>query len=34
MGIADGGWLAPGNGAELVMIRTDRPRLVPGYGWP
>ncbi|MBR0668579.1 amidohydrolase family protein [Roseomonas hellenica] len=29
MGIADGGWLAPGNRADLIMIRTDRAHLVP-----
>lgn len=29
MGIADGGWLAPGNKADLIMIRTDRAHLVP-----
>ncbi|MBX6376096.1 MAG: amidohydrolase family protein [Acetobacteraceae bacterium] len=29
MGIADGGWLAPGNLADLIVIRTDRPHLVP-----
>jgi 5-methylthioadenosine/S-adenosylhomocysteine deaminase len=29
MGMPDGGWLAPGNKADLVMIRTDRPHLVP-----
>ncbi len=29
MGIADGGWLAPGNLADLIMIRTDRAHLVP-----
>jgi 5-methylthioadenosine/S-adenosylhomocysteine deaminase len=28
-GIEDGGWLAPGNRADLIMIRTDRPHLVP-----
>ncbi len=29
MGINDGGWLAPGNKADLIMIRTDRAHLVP-----
>lgn len=29
MGIADGGWLAPGNRADLIMVRTDRAHLVP-----
>jgi cytosine/adenosine deaminase-related metal-dependent hydrolase len=29
MGVPDGGWLAPGNRADLIMIRTDRPHLVP-----
>ncbi|HYF07809.1 MAG TPA: amidohydrolase family protein, partial [Acetobacteraceae bacterium] len=29
MGVADGGWLAPGNLADLIMIRTDRAHLVP-----
>jgi 5-methylthioadenosine/S-adenosylhomocysteine deaminase len=29
MGMPYGGWLAPGNKADLVMIRTDRPHLVP-----
>lgn len=29
MGIADGGWLAPGNLADLIMVRTDRAHLVP-----
>jgi len=29
MGIEDGGWLAPGNRADLIVIRTDRPHLVP-----
>ncbi|MBR0645836.1 amidohydrolase family protein [Plastoroseomonas hellenica] len=29
MGVADGGWLAPGNRADLIMIRTDRAHLVP-----
>ncbi|WP_270934819.1 amidohydrolase family protein [Falsiroseomonas oryzae] len=28
-GVPDGGWLAPGNRADLIMIRTDRPHLVP-----
>jgi 5-methylthioadenosine/S-adenosylhomocysteine deaminase len=28
-GIEDGGWLAPGNRADLIMIRTDRPHLMP-----
>lgn len=29
MGIADGGSLEPGHKADLIMIRTDRPHLVP-----
>jgi 5-methylthioadenosine/S-adenosylhomocysteine deaminase len=29
MGVPDGGWLAPGNLADLIMIRTDRAHLVP-----
>lgn len=29
MGVADGGWLAPGNRADLIMVRTDRAHLVP-----
>jgi 5-methylthioadenosine/S-adenosylhomocysteine deaminase len=29
MGVADGGWLAPGNLADLIMLRTDRPHLAP-----
>ncbi|MBL6457127.1 amidohydrolase family protein [Belnapia sp. T6] len=29
MGVPDGGWLAPGNRADLILIRTDRPHLVP-----
>jgi 5-methylthioadenosine/S-adenosylhomocysteine deaminase len=29
MGLPDGGWLAPGNRADLIVIRTDRPHLVP-----
>ena len=29
MGIPDGGWLAPGNLADLIMIRTGRAHLVP-----
>ncbi len=29
MGIHDGGWLVPGNRADLIMIRTDRAHLVP-----
>jgi cytosine/adenosine deaminase-related metal-dependent hydrolase len=29
MGIAEGGWLAPGNLADLIVIRTDRSHLVP-----
>lgn len=29
MGIADGGWLAPGNLADLIMIRTARAHLAP-----
>jgi len=28
-GVMDGGWLAPGNRADLIMIRTDRAHLVP-----
>ncbi|HEV7267238.1 MAG TPA: amidohydrolase family protein [Falsiroseomonas sp.] len=28
-GVADGGWLAEGNRADLIMIRTDRAHLVP-----
>lgn len=29
MGVKDGGWLAPGNLADLIMFRTDRAHLVP-----
>ncbi|UPY37979.1 amidohydrolase family protein [Sediminicoccus sp. KRV36] len=29
MGVPDGGWLAEGNLADLIMIRTDRAHLVP-----
>ncbi|WP_421995088.1 amidohydrolase family protein [Roseococcus sp.] len=29
MGVADGGTLAPGMKADLVVLRTDRPHLVP-----
>ena len=29
MEVPDGGWLAPGNRADLIMIRTDRAHLVP-----
>jgi 5-methylthioadenosine/S-adenosylhomocysteine deaminase len=29
LGIADGGWLAPGNKADLIMIDLCRPHLVP-----
>ncbi|MDB5411796.1 MAG: 5-methylthioadenosine/S-adenosylhomocysteine deaminase [Rubritepida sp.] len=29
LGIPDGGWLASGNRADLIMIRTDRAHLVP-----
>lgn len=29
LGIADGGFLAPGNRADLIMVRTDRAHLVP-----
>jgi cytosine/adenosine deaminase-related metal-dependent hydrolase len=29
MGVPDGGWLTPGNRADLIMIRTDRAHLVP-----
>jgi 5-methylthioadenosine/S-adenosylhomocysteine deaminase len=29
MGLPDGGWLAPGNRADLILIRTDRPHLIP-----
>jgi len=29
MGVADGGWLAAGNLADLVMLRTDRAHLAP-----
>ena len=29
MGLPDGGWLAPGNRADLILIRTDRPHLMP-----
>ncbi|SHK31960.1 5-methylthioadenosine/S-adenosylhomocysteine deaminase [Roseomonas rosea] len=29
MGVPDGGWLALGNRADLVLIRTDRAHLVP-----
>lgn len=29
MGVPDGGWLAPGNLADLIMLRTDRAHLVP-----
>lgn len=29
MEVPDGGWLAPGNRADLIMVRTDRAHLVP-----
>jgi len=29
LGVPDGGWLAPGNRADLILIRTDRAHLVP-----
>jgi 5-methylthioadenosine/S-adenosylhomocysteine deaminase len=29
LGIGDGGFLAPGNRADLIMVRTDRAHLVP-----
>jgi len=29
LGMPDGGWLSPGNKADLFMIRTDRPHLIP-----
>ena len=29
MGVANGGWLAEGNLADLIMLRTDRAHLVP-----
>ncbi|WP_158291918.1 amidohydrolase family protein [Paracraurococcus ruber] len=29
MGMPDGGWLAPGNKADLILVRTDRAHLVP-----
>ncbi|WP_439578783.1 amidohydrolase family protein [Elioraea sp.] len=29
MGIDDAGWLATGNKADLIVVRTDRPHLVP-----
>jgi cytosine/adenosine deaminase-related metal-dependent hydrolase len=29
MGIMDAGFLAPGNKADLIVVRTDRPHLVP-----
>ncbi|MCC7282675.1 MAG: amidohydrolase family protein [Acetobacteraceae bacterium] len=29
MGITDAGWLVPGNKADLIVVRTDRPHLVP-----
>jgi len=29
MGMPDGGWLAPGNKADLIMLRTDRAHLIP-----
>jgi len=29
MGVPDGGWLAPGNRADLILVRTDRAHLVP-----
>ncbi len=29
MGMPDGGWLAPGNKADLILIRTDRAHLIP-----
>ncbi len=29
MGVADGGWLAPGNEADLIMVRADRAHMVP-----
>ncbi len=29
MGVKDGGWLAEGNLADLIMIRTDRAHLIP-----
>jgi 5-methylthioadenosine/S-adenosylhomocysteine deaminase len=29
MGVGDGGWLAPGNRADLILVRSDRAHLVP-----
>jgi 5-methylthioadenosine/S-adenosylhomocysteine deaminase len=29
LGVADGGWLAPGNRADLIMVDLTRPHLVP-----
>jgi cytosine/adenosine deaminase-related metal-dependent hydrolase len=29
MGVPDGGWLAPGSRADLIMVRADRAHLVP-----
>ena len=29
MEVPDGGWLAEGNRADLIMVRTDRAHLVP-----
>ena len=29
LGVADGGWLAPGNRADLVMVDLTKPHLVP-----
>ena len=29
LGLADGGWLAPGNRADLIVVDLDRPHLVP-----
>lgn len=29
MGIDDAGWLEPGNKADLIVVRTDRPHLTP-----
>ena len=29
LGVPDGGWLAPGNKADLIMVDLERPHLVP-----
>ncbi len=29
LGVPDGGWLAPGNRADLILVRTDRAHMLP-----